>query len=338
LDNRRGGLQSLGDDLVFNVVWTGTVFDHLRYFVASQMAHSGARFRFVANACPAEQIAAMESFAADHPGRVVEVLEVSTDTMVRHGDALDVVLKSRDDGPYFAFIDPDIIARSAFLERFLDVLATADAVTSGKEVWSDHNVRPVDHPGVNGEYFFDDDGFTFGSPHLAIYRRLPLLRTMERWQVGFSSAGNDLPDAARARLVEIGRGYWIYDTAKVVNILLQADGGRLVHEEHPALLHIGGVSHYLAPPSTAPAARDQPPAWGEGPDWGEQTGQAARYRAAQFAARVIEEVQAGQHPPEVPADSDPGLRDRLEEVRTAVVELFSADGALAGAPTSEATR
>jgi len=338
LDNRRGGLQSLGDDLVFNVVWTGTVFDHLRSFVASQMAHSGARFRFVANACPAEQIAAMESFAADHPGRVVEVLEVSTDTMVRHGDALDAVLKSRDDGPYFAFIDPDIIARSAFLERFMDVLATADAVTSGKEVWSDHNVRPVDHPGVNGEYFFDDDGFTFGSPHLAIYRRLPLLQTMERWQVGFSSAGNDLPDAARARLVEVGRSFWIYDTAKIVNILLQADGCHLVHEEHSALLHIGGVSHYLAPPSTAPAARDRPPAWGEGPEWGEQTGQAARYRAAQFAARVIEEVQAGQQPPEVPEDSDPGLRDRLEDVRTSVVELFSADGVLAGAPTSEATR
>ena len=39
-------------DLVFNVVWTGTVFPFLQYFVASQIAQSEARFRFVANGCP----------------------------------------------------------------------------------------------------------------------------------------------------------------------------------------------------------------------------------------------------------------------------------------------
>ena len=49
------------EDLVFNVVWTGTVFTFLRHFVASQMAHCGARYRFVANGCPPEQIELMEA-------------------------------------------------------------------------------------------------------------------------------------------------------------------------------------------------------------------------------------------------------------------------------------
>ncbi|MEZ5178290.1 MAG: hypothetical protein R2746_08395 [Acidimicrobiales bacterium] len=312
------------DQLVFNVVWTGTVFDHLEPFVASQLAQDGARFRFVANACPADQVAALERFAAAHPGRVVEVLEVSTERMVRHGDALDEVLRTRHDGDWFAFVDPDIAALGPYLERFRALLDDADAVTSGAEVWSDRNVRPVDHPGVSGEHFFDQDGYTFGSPHFAIYRRAPLVATMDRWSVGFSNAGNDLTDAARARLVEVGRSYWIYDTAKIVNVLLQADGHRLVHEEHPALLHIGAVSHLLAPPSSAPASRGRPPGWGEGPDWGEQPGQAARHQVASFAAAVLGAALAGHAVPEVPADADPHLVERLHRVRTALAELVAA--------------
>ena len=49
--------------LVFNVVWTGSVFDHLEPFAASQLAQSSARFRFIANACPPEAVRALERFA-----------------------------------------------------------------------------------------------------------------------------------------------------------------------------------------------------------------------------------------------------------------------------------
>ena len=316
MDNRRRAPDRLGGDLVFNVVWTGTVFDHLRYFVASQMAHSAARFRFVANACPAEQIDAMESFAAEHPGRVVEVLEVSRDTMVRHGDALDEVLRARDDGPYFAFIDPDILVQGPFLDRFAELLQDADAVTSGKEVWSDHNVRPADHPGVNGEYFFDQDGYVFGSPHFAIYHRGPLLETTERWGVGFSSAGNDISPEARAQLVAC-------DTAKIVNILLQGDGGKLVHQEDPALLHIGSVSLYISPPSTAPAAKGRA-GWGE--DWGQQAGMATRFEVARFTAEVLDAVCAGRPAPDLPSGVDAAIAPRLRMVRNALIDLVATYG------------
>lgn len=319
-------------DLVFNVVWTGTVFDHLEPFVASQLAQGSARFRFIANACPPHQVAALAGFAAAHPGRVVEVLEVSTDRMVRHGDALDQVLQTRDDGAWFAFVDPDIAALGPYLPPFLDLLAEADAVTSGREVWSSTNVRPVDHPGVSGEHFFDQDGYVFGSPHFAIYRRSALLDTTRRWSVGFSTAGGDLSEPARARLEEVGRSFWIYDTAKIVNILLQADGHRLVHQEHPDLLHIGGVSHFLAPPSSAPAAQGRPPAWGEGPDWGQQPGQAARHEVARYTASVLAALLDGEPAPPVPADAHPDHRERLHRVRGALEELIAAHPVLEREP------
>lgn len=313
-------------DVVFNVVWTGRVFDALAPFVASQMAHSRARYRFLANACPADQLEAMERFSVDHPGRVVEVLEVAAERMIRHGEALDRVLAERDDGPLFSLIDPDIIARGPFLGRFVDALADLDAVTAGREVWSETNVRPSAHPGVNGEHFFDQDGFTFGSPHLAIYRRAALTDTVERWGVGFGVAGNDIAPAVRTRLAALRRDYWMYDTGKIVNILLQGDGHLLRHLEHPDLVHIGGVSHFLAPPSSAPAARDQPPAWGEGDDWGGAPGMAGRYAVARYAAAVARDVADGGPAPPLPADGDPALADKLDQVRNAVCEVVGAHG------------
>lgn len=321
---------------VFNVVWTGTVFDHLQDLVASQIRHSDARFRFVANACPVEEIAAMEDFAAAHPDQVVEVLEVSTERMLRHGAALDEILRLRDDGEFFCLIDPDIVAKGPFLDRFRGLLVDHDAVTSGKEVWSDHNVRPAEHPGVNGEYFFDQDGYVFGSPHLAIYRRAPLVETMERWDIGFAAAGKEIPEATRARLDEVGRSYWVYDTGKVVNILFQEDGHPLCHEEHPDLLHIGGVAHFLAPPSSAPAARDKPPVWGEGPDWGDSAPMRARAAVAGHTAEVMRALRAGQAVPPLPDDVDPGLHDRLVQVRTALVELAVGSEAPPAPPSGSA--
>lgn len=320
---------------VFNLVWTGNVFDHLQLFTSSILASSDVRLRFVANQCPPDQLAAMERYAERSDGRVVEVVDVSPRVMVRHGDALDVIRRTRDDGELFCFIDPDICAREPFLGPFLAALDGAAAVTSGRELWSDDNVRPADKIGVSGEYFYDQDGFVFGSPHFAVYRRAELDATIDRWGVGFSSAGNDVSEAVRARLIEFGRDYWIYDTAKIVNVLLQADGHQLRHLEHPGLVHIGGVSHFLAPPRT-PEDDDgsTPKPWGTDVfDWGKWEGQAMRYLVAGYTAQVLGCLFAGQPPPPPPADAPAAILGRLQLVRDTMEELVDRHG-LPAAETS----
>jgi hypothetical protein len=310
-------------DVVFNVVWTGTVFPYLRHFVASQLAHSDARFRFVANGCPRDQIELMDRWASAHPGRVVEVLDVSPTAMVAHGVALDAVRASRDDGELFAFIDPDIAATAPFVSVFTSLLRDGCVVvTSGTEVWSDDNLVPVGHPGVAGQHFVGRDGFVFGSPHLAIYDRRALDETTARWGVGLGSAGPELREDARARLEEIGQTYLVYDTAKIVNALLQADGHRLVHRDLPQLLHIGGLSHYLAPSGGFVEGAD-----GElEPDWARWGGEAARLDVARFTALMLRNLCDGGPPPEIPPDADPAIVAKLELVRDAMTVLVAERG------------
>jgi hypothetical protein len=139
--------------------------------------------------------------------------------------------------------------------------------------------------------------------------------------VGFSSAGNDIPDRTRERLEGLGRSFWIYDTGKIVNILFQGDGHALIHEEHPALLHIGGLSHFLAPPSTAPASAGKPPAWGEGPDWGEQAATADRYAMAQATASVLEALVAGEDVGDASVSVPSHLAARVRTVQQALERL-----------------
>jgi hypothetical protein len=297
---------------VFNVVWTGTVFTYLRSFVASQMHYCGARYRFVGNGCPGEQIEVMEAFRSRRPDRVVEVLEVG-ETMVPHGVALDRVKARCDDGPFFCTIDPDILATVPFLDFFAGALQRCDAITSGRGVWCDDDVVPMGHPGVNGEYFYSQKGFVFGSPHFAIYRRDALDETMQRWGLAFGEGGSGLSEEARRRLARAGHDYFIYDTGKLVNIFLQEDGYALRHAEHPNLMHVGGLSHYLAPPRMITREGRQPE-----PDWARWNGMSERFEVARFTAAVLRALCDGTPAPEIPSGLDPVIHEKLVRVRSSL--------------------
>jgi hypothetical protein len=142
---------------------------------------------------------------------------------------------------------------------------------------------------------------------------------MARWDVGFSSAGGDVPQRTKNALLGAGHDYWIYDTGKIVNILLQVDGNRLCHFEHPALLHIGGMSHYLSPPEKhgGLVAAD------EDPDqrWPWPTG---RLEVARHTAALLRALVTGDPPPAAPAGVRGELGARLDRVSGALVELVRA--------------
>jgi len=302
-------------DLVFNVIWTGSVFRYLRYFVCSLLAHSEARFRFVVNGVPPDACELIEEFADAHRDRVVEVLDVSPSGMLPHGKALDAVYRVRDDGGFFCFVDADIKARQPFLAEFRELLNEHAVVTSGRTVWTDDHVRPADRPGVSGRHFFDQDGFVFGSSHLAIYHRGPLDETMARWGVGLGSPGPNLLDETRERLDTLGRGYVMFDTAKIVNILLQGDGHSLCHFDHPELVHIGGVSHYLAP-RQGPRGEDE-----EEPNWAQLEEMAPRFEVTRFTASVLRDLSEGRRAPQVPAGLESDMEERLRIVSEELTDL-----------------
>ena len=304
--------------MIFNAVFAGDTFWHLRYFVCSLIEQSDVQFRLVANKCAPETIAEMNEFTRRHHDRIVEVLEVSPAAMamVAHGVALDAVRKVRDDGDRFCFVDPDIKALHPFLGEFRELLSKYDAVTSGKELWTDDNVLPAGHFGVGGRHFYDSRGFIFGSPHFAMYDRAALDDTCGRWGVGLGSAGPELSDAARDHMAEAGHRYLVYDTGKIVNILFQLDGHSLWHFDHPELLHIGGLSHFIAPGE--PGGQSGEVAT---PDWARFSGVEARLEVTRYTAAVLRSMIEQREVPALPSGLEPPMQARLEVVRSEMIDL-----------------
>jgi hypothetical protein len=244
------------------------------------------------------------------------VFEASSTAMVGHGIALEAVLRDRDDGDRFCFIDPDIKARAPFLGEFRELLARYDAVTSGNELWTDENVLPPGHFGVGGRHFYDSRGFVFGSPHLAMYDRAALDETRSRWGVGLGSAGPDLSDAARGHMAEAGHSYRVYDTGKIVNILFQLDGHSLKHFDHPELLHIGGLSHFIAPGD--PGGKSGEVAK---PGWARFGGVEARLEVTRYTAAVLRSMIEQREVPPLPCGLEPAMQARLEVARSEMIDL-----------------
>ena len=311
-------------DLVFNLVWTGGVYRHLRYFVFSLLDQTECQFRFIANNCTPDSIREMRAFAAAAPDRIVETMVLPVDRMVPHGTALDPVLADRDDGDLFCFIDVDIKATRPFVPDLLPVLDDHAVLTSGVEVWTDVNTLGPDDFGVGGRHFYANDGFVFGSPHVAIYRKDVLAETLSKWGINLHCGGKgDMPEATWQRMEEMGQAYIAYDTAKVVNVLLQADGHSLVHQEHDALVHIGGLSHYLAPPQFD-FAKDVTSGEFEGePAWTEFKGVELRAAVAKFTADSLKTLAAGGEAPEIPPGLDPDTLAKLELERREVTSMVA---------------
>jgi hypothetical protein len=313
-----GAARPEASDFVFNVVITPGTFRYLSLFTRSLLAHSRVRLRLVANGCPPDEVTEMRDFAADVGARV-SVLALSDPAMLPHGVALDEIYAATDDGDYFCFVDSDVKATGPFMALFVELLTRADLVTSCSVAWSDDAVLPPDASDLVGRHSIGHDGFVYGSSYLAIYRRARIEQVRRVWPVTFRAYAYDkLAEPVQRRLEEMGRRFRLYDTAKVLNILLQGDGGVLTHAENPALVHVGGISQYLSDPSVlargAQVASDAPVPWFADSGRGRQ-----RWDFARWAAAVLRNIVDDEPLPELP--EDPILRLRATEVQRELLDL-----------------
>lgn len=306
-------------DFVFNVVITPGTFRYLQLFTRSLLAHSVVRVRLVSNGCPPDEVNVIQEFAADDETRV-DLLQLESSTMVPHGVALDEIYAATDDGEYFCFVDSDVKAKRAFMGLFIQLLERADVVTSCNVAWSEDSILTPGLPDLVGRHAVGHDGFVYGSSYLAIYRRADVDRVREAWDVSFRAYAYDtLPPRPARQLAEMGRKFRLYDTAKVLNILMQAGGLVLAHVDNPDLVHVGGISQYLSDPvvlgrSPEASSTDAPVPWFAASGAGRQ-----RWDFALWAAATLRNIVDDAPAPDLP--EDPAQRLRAIEVQRELLGL-----------------
>jgi hypothetical protein len=227
--------------ITFNVLFTPGSVSRLLPFALSLLQGSGVRVRVVANGCGADEVDLMRT--ATRVDERVSHHVLPQRNPIEHGQALNHLFEVFDE-PYFAIADSDVIAEGDFMDS-LQPITPPTAVFSAAPIWAAdaEAVVPAGSRFLSGRHRVLHDGTPIGGSYLAVYERAalePLWRQAPRgFDVHFRYM---LPRRIRTSLSERGWGFRMFDSCRLVNLLLLVNGYRLENRTVPELHHLGGYS------------------------------------------------------------------------------------------------
>ncbi len=256
-------------ELRFNIIFTPGTVAALRVFVLSLLHHTGPEctFRLVTNGCDDAEVAILRRFCAISDRlafyRFIEnrrsPLKIS-----QHGTVLNHLI-TLETLPHFCFMDSDIFALGDFVAEIRPFLNTHAALFSCPPVWTipSDRIAPSEHHVFGGPHTTTDAGVLLGGSYFCVYAIKPLRALMAQTGVTFHKYVRPgamkhprLKSRIKARIVFLRSPLWsqrtalqrlgvradLYDTGKLINLLLQARGHTLKEVQLRTLRHLGGIS------------------------------------------------------------------------------------------------
>lgn len=232
--------------LKFNIIYIAGTVNYLSLFVFSLLKWSNCSFRLISNGCQPEERKLLKCLCMTNSR--LEYLEIPSETGIKHGKAL-AYLQSIEEGDYFCFLDSDIFATHDFLSELFILAEKHFAVFSCSPIWfaTEEQSLPDFHPRMPGHFNKADNGVCLGTTYFAIYENKTLTQFLQKTGLHFDKYNwQEIPDQYKAQLEEMGLKKQIYDTAKVLNLIIQTEGQQIIVHDTSALCHIGGISAVYA--------------------------------------------------------------------------------------------
>lgn len=227
-----------------NIVYVGGTVDLLLPCLDSILEFTDWPLRLVANGCSRDEREAIDA-VRDRVGDRVEVRVESIERVLSHGAVLDRLVDI-EESPYFCFVDSDILATGP--TDFWSLVPDDNGVSfcSCLPIWQDRASAtiPESFDIIGGEYVSTDRGDELGCTYAATYHTADLRRIMSDWSLSFRAMQwDDVPLRTQKLLERHGQPRLVYDTGKVINLVLALEGRRsVVYRPTPSLLHIGSMS------------------------------------------------------------------------------------------------
>ena len=239
---QRENLRRAPAEVTFNIVYVPGSVRRLLPFALTLLMGSGVRIRVVSNGCGADEIELLH--AASHREDRISVHVLPFASSVDHGTALNHLFTSFDE-PIFAFADSDVLASGDFVDDLFHTSPRAAAVFAAPAVFhtDDEAVLPAGATYLAGRHMVLSDGTPSGGTYIAAYERRLVEQVWQRAPRGFKAHRRSLLDRRLKRQFSSrGWSFHVFDTGRVINLLLLLDGHRLENRNVPALHHIGGLS------------------------------------------------------------------------------------------------
>lgn len=241
--------------LCFHIIYTPGTVKPLRLLLYSLLKWSDCTFHLVANGCSPDETADLAHFCAGNPRLVYQALP--TDKVLLHGEALNY-LQAQNQHSYFCFMDSDIYAVDHFLPTFLPDLAHYRAISSAMPLRYPQTgwIASAEQEFLAGPISHTQDGLCVGTTFFAIYENAVVSKIREATGISFRKyRWEEIPVAYQDALQAIGAKHQLYDTAKLLNLLLRLQGHALHYQPCAALRHIEAVSRFAVIQQRSPWAR-----------------------------------------------------------------------------------
>ncbi len=229
-----------------NIIFVRDTVQTCLPFLRSLIDVTSLPLRLVANGCEPyeEQLLAL---ACEESERI-EFHSLRSARTIEHGEALDQLL-AIETSELFTFMDSDIFATAPVSMSDIEPLPGEVASSACLPVWhSEHDARmPVSFQIMGGRYTSSATGHFLGCTYLASYRSEALREVAASMSLSFRRyKSKDLPREILRKLDGMGLRKQFYDTAKVINIMLQHEGHKMSFRDVDGLVHVGGLSAKVA--------------------------------------------------------------------------------------------
>lgn len=229
--------------LKFNIIYTPGNTEYLRLFVLSLLKWSDCYFRIVINGCNDKEKNMLEQFCQRYSR--LEFFDLPFNDMLLHGAVLSY-LQKKEESDYFCFMDSDIFVIGNFMNEFYPYLNQYSAIFSGSAIWLSEQDQIIEKSNLRmgGRFHWTSDNFCLGSSFFAIYNNRILSQLIEDTGVTFDKylSWQNIPPRFKQDIVKLDLKKKAYDTGKIINILLQCQGNKIIYKNSNTLCHLGGLS------------------------------------------------------------------------------------------------
>ncbi|GJM08747.1 MAG: hypothetical protein DHS20C11_10230 [Lysobacteraceae bacterium] len=218
------------------IVLLPATFSTLRWCIYSLLEHLPFNLVLVGNGIDRDEAKRLDRLCNGH-SRLSFV--AAFDVVQAHGIALDYAFKL-DQQPWFAFADSDVAALEPLSDWLAQQIASHDVFSSCTIA---KNAESLVRRGFGGQATISPSGKAVAASYFSVYRRAPVSQLMARYGISFKRHHpRRLPSAVVEQIDASDITEQNYDTGKLLSLMASYTGLRVGHENHKALLHLGGMS------------------------------------------------------------------------------------------------
>lgn len=223
------------------VIFTPDSVRRLFWCPLSFAAHSSLQLVLVSNGLKGPEAGMLHQLSEVVPHW--RILDYPTSRMLPHGTILQSILDHHHahNQKQFAFMDSDIVCFQSvdnWLQEQVDKTDVFSSCTIAK------NASDQVRVGLGGQATQSPSGEAVAASYFCIYRLKMLLHVQQQYAITLERYNRlrQIPGALQSLIPDEDRAEMPFDTGKLISWCISRDGGQVVHQRHPDLEHLGGMS------------------------------------------------------------------------------------------------